>query len=219
MKLSRPFGIVLAAGIGVILVVLVVVVLAFPSSNLPATPTIFPTLNVIRTSTRESSPVAAPTKNPTRTPTNAAVLAATTAPTAAATLTPTTAMTFTATATPSRTAVPTLAAVLPNPVSQATATAGIPSSIGFSLLYSTPVTTIGGTTQVTISTTPGVDCTLTVYDPRGRILQASGMEAKKAGVDGRCTWIWVMPTTEFKGTGYYRINANGMTQTFIFTLQ
>ena len=89
--------------------------------------------------------------------------------------------------------------------------------MGFYLLYLTPVMVTGTTGQVTISTAPGAACKITVYDLRANIAQAQGLESKTAGVDGICTWIWTVTHTNFPGTGYVKINSNGMMQTFVFT--
>ena len=208
MKLNRTFSLVIIAGIAIILLIILVVFI--PSRGDQASnPTLTPSLTIFKTNTPLPTATIIPTQLPTNTPT---LIPPTIAPTATATFTPT--------ATPTLTLVPTLAPTLaPSALSQPTSTQSPPSSFGFTLLYSSPSIFVGGTAQVTISTAPGASCALTVYDPRGQISEAPGLGSKKAGVDGRCTWIWTVSHSDFKGTGFFKVDANGMTQTFVYTLQ
>jgi hypothetical protein len=200
---------ILLACIGAIAIILFAVLVIFiPSRTDQASdPTFTPTAPT-------ASPIGIVAKTNTRAPTATTLPTATlTTPTRAPTIAPTNTATLIPTAT--LTPIPTLPIPLSPIVSQPTPTA----PIGFTLRYLTPSTYVGGTAQATISTVPGASCQITVYDPRGKISEAVGLAPKNAGVDGMCTWIWVVSPSDFKGTGYVKIDANSMTQTFVYILQ
>jgi hypothetical protein len=201
MKRTRTILIALTGAVAIIM--LAALVIFIPSrTDQASNPTYTPTvLFIAKTNTRAPTATIPPTSTPTVPPTRAPTIA----PTNTVTLIPTATLTL----------IPTLPIPLSPIGPQPTPTA----PIGFTVRYITPSTYVGGTVQVTISTAPGAACEITVYDPRGKILQAAGLASKNAGVDGQCTWIWVEPSSDFKGTGYIKIAANGMTQTFVYTLQ
>jgi hypothetical protein len=122
--------------------------------------------------------------------------------------------TVTASATATQTAVPTLAATS---ASQPTKSI-MPEVYGFTPLFISDTIYAGGAGYASIQTINGAKCTISVYNPRENFVMVNGPQAQTAGFDGVCAWKWVTPATVNHGMGYIKIESNGMSRTFLFTI-
>ncbi len=234
MKLSRLTGIIIIAGIVLVVVIFLVVknftmqpqvaststatsAAALAKTDLP----VAPVFDRTATSTRaapQSLVVPEGGQRPTQTPSPVTTQAVATTSLPSPTGLPS------STNPPTATVTQQFIATLPQvvtlaPSAQTTPTQGRPASFGFTLLYLTSSAHAGAAAQATIKTAPGTICSISVILPKGAGSSAPGLSPVTAGVDGVCSWFWGVPANSALGSGYVTISANGQTQTFVLFIQ
>ena len=104
-----------------------------------------------------------------------------------------------------------LPTVTPGILSSPTAAQG---TLSIDILYVTSPASRGQTVTLSARTSPGANCTITVYYKSGPS-HASGLESKTADADGSISWSWKVGVTTTPGTWRIVVTAtlNGQTET------
>jgi hypothetical protein len=76
----------------------------------------------------------------------------------------------------------------------------------------------GSTASLTIQTTPGTQCSITVKYASGAS-HAKGLGPQVAGQNGRCSWSWKVSQETDPGTWSVTVTAGGDSRTYPFVVQ